>query len=151
MAAARASPARAALILISGLLLVSFSQSAAAQRALLQSDALSNSNGCLGTIPKCETGACAVRNIQGQARWVCLRCLSNYEPVVDASGQDNIIQCGEQPLLEPAAVALNQNSRNRRGGTWGDLLRGGRSSILCLVVCRPAVAADSSRQHLHHG
>jgi len=23
------------------------------------------------------------------------RCLANYEPVVDASGQDNILQCGE--------------------------------------------------------
>lgn len=120
MAAARASPARACLLLISGLLLVSFSQPGAAQRALLQSDALSNSNGCLDTIPKCETGACATRNIQGQARWVCLRCMSNYEPVVDASGQDNIIQCGTQLVLGPAAVAMKQGSRNRRGGSWGD-------------------------------
>jgi hypothetical protein len=31
----------------------------------------------------------------GVAKWVCLRCLSNYLPVVDASGQDNIVQCGE--------------------------------------------------------
>lgn len=119
MAAARASPARTCLLLISGLLLVSF-QPAAAQRALLQSDALSNSNGCLETIPKCEAGACATRNIQGQARWVCLRCMSNYEPVVDASGQDNIIQCGTQLVLGPAALAMKQGGCNRRGGTWGD-------------------------------
>lgn len=65
-----------------------------AGRNLLQ-DALSNSNGCLSKIPKCEPGACATRNIQGVAHWVCLRCLSNYDPVVDSSGQDNIIQCGE--------------------------------------------------------
>lgn len=32
----------------------------------------------------------------GVARWVCLRCLGNYEAVIDASGQDNIVQCGEQ-------------------------------------------------------
>jgi hypothetical protein len=63
-------------------------------RTCLQ-DALSNSNGCLATIPKCEAGACATRNIMGVARWACLRCSGNYEPVVDASGQDNIIQCGE--------------------------------------------------------
>ena len=61
----------------------------------LAQDALSNSNGCLATIPKCEPGACATRNVMGVARWVCLRCLSNYDPVVDASGQDNILQCGE--------------------------------------------------------
>jgi len=66
------------------------------QRALLQ-DALGNSNGCLGTIPKCEPGACATRDVMGKARWVCLRCLANYEPVVDGSGQDNIIQCGKPP------------------------------------------------------
>lgn len=71
------------------------------QRTLLQ-DALSNSNGCLATIPKCESGACATRNVMGTARWVCLRCLANYVPVVDDSGQDNIIQCGKQ---ETAAVA----------------------------------------------
>jgi hypothetical protein len=68
--------------------------SAADARQLAQ-DALSNSNGCLATIPKCEQGACATRNIMGVARWVCLRCLANYEPVVDGSGQDNIVQCGE--------------------------------------------------------
>jgi len=61
----------------------------------LAQDALSNSNGCLATIPKCEEGACATRNIMGVARWVCLRCLANFEPVVDTSGQDNIVQCGE--------------------------------------------------------
>lgn len=64
-------------------------------RQLAQQDALSNSNGCLATIAKCEEGACATRNVMGVARWVCLRCLANYEPVVDASGQDNILQCGE--------------------------------------------------------
>jgi len=62
-------------------------------------DAISNSNGCLSTIQKCEPGACATRNVMGTARWVCLRCLANYEPVVDASGQDNIIQCGECPAV----------------------------------------------------
>jgi hypothetical protein len=61
----------------------------------LTQDALSNSNGCLPTIPKCEQGACATRNIMGVAKWVCLRCLGGYETVIDASGQDNIIQCGE--------------------------------------------------------
>lgn len=34
----------------------------------------------------------------GAARWVCLRCLSNYQPVVTADGQDNIVQCGEFTL-----------------------------------------------------
>jgi hypothetical protein len=58
-------------------------------------DSLSNSNGCSATIPKCEEGACVVRNIMGAQRWACLRCIANYEPVVDASGQQNIIQCGE--------------------------------------------------------
>lgn len=77
-------------------LLVLLSGSVSAKRAMLQSDeALSNSNGCLDTIPKCEPGACATRNIMGTARWVCLRCLANYAPVVDSSGQDNIVQCGE--------------------------------------------------------
>jgi hypothetical protein len=59
----------------------------------LQQEALSNSNGCLDTIPKCETGACATRNVMGVARWVCLRCQGTYAPVVTADGQDNIIQC----------------------------------------------------------
>jgi hypothetical protein len=75
-------------------LLLSQSPSVLSQRALLQSDAISNSNGCLPSIQKCEPGACATRNIMGTARWVCLRCLANYEPVVDSSGQQNIIQCG---------------------------------------------------------
>lgn len=63
----------------------------------LKQDALSNSNGCItdGSIPKCEPGACVVRNTMGTAQWVCLRCLANYQPVVDASGQSNIIQCGK--------------------------------------------------------
>jgi hypothetical protein len=78
---------------------------AAGSRQLQQSDAISNSDGCItnGLIPKCEPGACATRNVQGTARWVCLRCLANYLPVVDASGQDNIIQCGERG---PGRVAL---------------------------------------------
>lgn len=59
----------------------------------LQQEALSNSNGCLDNIPKCETGACATRNVMGVARWVCLRCQGTYAPVVTADGQDNIIQC----------------------------------------------------------
>lgn len=61
-------------------------------------DAISNSNGCLSTIQKCEPGACATRNVKGTARWVCLRCLANYDPVVDDSGQDNILQCGRWQL-----------------------------------------------------
>jgi hypothetical protein len=61
-------------------------------------DALSNSNGCLPTIPKCESGACATRNVMGTARWVCLRCMANYQPVVTSDGQDNIVQCGEFTL-----------------------------------------------------
>jgi hypothetical protein len=72
---------------------------AADARQLQQDDALSNSNGCLGNIPKCEAGACATRNIMGVARWTCLRCRGNYDPVVDSSGQDNIIQCGEWQAL----------------------------------------------------
>jgi hypothetical protein len=76
-------------------ILALFAGSDAARQLAQSQDALSNSNGCLGTIPKCEQGACATRNIMGVARWVCLRCLANYEPVVDASGQDNILQCGE--------------------------------------------------------
>lgn len=75
-------------------------------RSLLQQDALSNSNGCLDTIPKCEAGACATRNVKGVARWVCLRCLSNYEAVVDDSGQDNIIQCGEALCLHQHLDAM---------------------------------------------
>ena len=79
-------------------------QASAAGRSLKQ-DALSNSNGCLTTIPKCEPGACATRNIMGTAQWVCLRCLANYAPVVDASGQDNIVQCGEYCCTSTSAVA----------------------------------------------
>jgi len=80
-----------------------------AKRTLFQSDALSNSNGCLATIPKCEQGACATRNIMGTARWVCLRCMANYEPVVDGSGQDNIIQCGEyRTCVKPEPLHLHQ-------------------------------------------
>jgi hypothetical protein len=75
--------------------------SADASRQLAQ-DALSNSNGCLNTIPKCEAGACATRNIMGVARWVCLRCRGGYEPVVTADGQDNIVQCGEFDRTEAA-------------------------------------------------
>lgn len=78
-------------------LLATVALCATADARQLAQDALSNSNGCLDTIPKCEQGACATRNIMGVARWVCLRCLANYEPVVDASGQDNILQCGESP------------------------------------------------------
>lgn len=66
-----------------------------AEARQLTQDALSNSNGCLPTIPKCESGACATRNLMGSAKWVCLRCQGGYDPVIDASGQDNIIQCGE--------------------------------------------------------
>lgn len=73
---------------------------AEAARQLAQQDALSNSNGCLPTIPKCEPNACATRNIMGTARWVCLRCRGGYEPVVTADGQDNIIQCGESAAAE---------------------------------------------------
>jgi hypothetical protein len=69
------------------------------QRSLLQvvgpPTALSNSDGCLPSIPKCEPGACVTRDIMGVARWACLRCQGNFEPVVDGSGQDNIIECGE--------------------------------------------------------
>lgn len=87
-------------------------------RALLQQDALSNSNGCLATIPKCEAGACASRNVKGVARWVCLRCMANYDPVTDDSGQDNIIQCGECRDLNVTAAVLQQRpSCTRRGLT----------------------------------
>jgi hypothetical protein len=54
------------------------------------------SNGCLAIIPKCEHGAYATENVMGVARWICLRCMANYQPVVNTSGQDNILQCGER-------------------------------------------------------
>jgi hypothetical protein len=61
------------------------------QRSLLQvvnpPDALSNSNGCLGSIPKCGPGACVTRDIMGVARWACLRCEGNFQPVIDGSGK----------------------------------------------------------------
>jgi hypothetical protein len=69
------------------------------RRSLQQTDALSNSDGCLASIPKCEPGTCATRNVLGVARWVCLRCLANYEAVVTTDGQDNIVQCGESSVL----------------------------------------------------
>lgn len=59
-------------VLLSTLVLLLAPASAAARRPL-QQDALSNSDGCLGAIPKCEPGACATRNVLGVARWVCLR------------------------------------------------------------------------------
>jgi hypothetical protein len=90
----------ACLLLIS--IFVQSPSSVHAARALLQTDAVSNSNGCLEWIPKCEEGACSTRNIMGTARWVCLRCLANYEPVVDSSGQANIIQCGEHAFIDTA-------------------------------------------------
>jgi len=96
---------RSAVWALAALLLALCTASVEARRQLTQ-DALSNSNGCLATIPKCEQGACATRNIMGVARWTCLRCLSNYEPVVDASGQDNIIQCVcPKGFYEPSAGA----------------------------------------------
>jgi hypothetical protein len=77
------------------LLLLSFcSCPVFAHRSLLQ-DAISNSNGCLNDIPKCEPYACVTRNIKGVARWACQRCQGGYSAVVDDSGQDNIIQCGK--------------------------------------------------------
>jgi hypothetical protein len=33
------------------------------------------------------------------------RCLANYEPVVDSSSQDNILQCGEQQAATCATTA----------------------------------------------
>jgi hypothetical protein len=91
----------------------------AGSRALLQAvggDVLSNSDGCLGAIPKCEQGACATRNTMGVAKWVCLRCLANYAPVVDGSGQDNIIQCGESAMglgacRAPSCVCVDGSTR----------------------------------------
>lgn len=68
-----------------------------AHRNVLQ-DAISNSNGCLNDIPKCEQYACVTRNIKGVARWACQRCQGGYQAVVDDSGQDNIIQCGKRQL-----------------------------------------------------
>jgi hypothetical protein len=67
---------------------------ALAKRNVLQ-EAISNSNGCLNDIPKCEQYACVTRNIKGVARWACQRCQGSYQAVVDDSGQDNIIQCGK--------------------------------------------------------
>lgn len=89
----------AAMRLLTVLLLLSGPVISSAARSLQQQDALSNSNGCLDSIPKCEPGACVVRNVMGTATWACLRCMANYAPVVDASGQDNIVQCGELHLV----------------------------------------------------
>jgi hypothetical protein len=86
-----------ALLLLLAAVLFAHVPTLLAGRSVLD-DALSNSNGCLDTIPKCETGACATRDVMGVARWVCLRCLTNYEPVVTGDGQDNIIQCGKHLL-----------------------------------------------------
>jgi len=97
----RAGGACQAVCVVLTLLLLASTQPVLSQRALL-SDALSNSNGCLDVIPKCERGGCATRNIMGTSRWTCLRCMANYEPVVDKSGQDNIVQCGK--LSVPTAV-----------------------------------------------
>jgi hypothetical protein len=100
----RATEAWQALCILLAVLLLTSLPSVQAKRALRQTDAFSNSNGCLDSIPKCEQGACATRNIMGTANWVCLRCRGNYEPVVDSSGQDNIIQCGE--LAQQSSVLL---------------------------------------------
>lgn len=103
----------APLVLLLAVLCFSSSVPAAqaGRRSLQQSDALSNSNGCLATIPKCEQGACATRNIMGVAKWVCLRCLANYQPVVTSDGQDNIVQCGEWrrvcAVCAPAAAPVH--------------------------------------------
>jgi hypothetical protein len=94
----RVTEAWPALCILLAVLLLTSLPSVHAKRALRQSDAFSNSNGCLDSIPKCEPGACATRNIMGTASWVCLRCKGNYEPVVDSSGQDNIVQCGKWSL-----------------------------------------------------
>jgi hypothetical protein len=61
------------------------------QRSLLQ--AISNSDGCLTKIPKCERGACINRSVNYIVKMVCARCTGNFEPVVD--GDSNILQCGE--------------------------------------------------------
>lgn len=95
MRAIEAKPLQWAVLALLLLCASASSQQAFPKRALLQSEAISSSNGCLDSIPKCEPGACATRNILGTASWVCLRCMTNYEPVVDSSGQENIIQCGE--------------------------------------------------------
>lgn len=59
----------------------------------------------------------------GVARWVCLRCLANYAPVVDSSGQDNIVQCGE---LTRRLFRSNSSRHNQREAmhawTWHDRL-----------------------------
>jgi len=74
------------------ILLLSASQQSIAARRPLQQDALSNSNGCLDTIPKCERGACATRNIMGVARWVCLRWVG-YTP-----GPGRVSEVTSKPL-----------------------------------------------------
>jgi hypothetical protein len=65
------------------------------KRSLLQ--AISNSDACLSTIPKCEKGACVNANVNNVAKMVCRRCSGNFEPVVDGDG--NILQCGECTAL----------------------------------------------------
>lgn len=67
-----------------------------AEARQLTQEAISNSNGCLPTIPRCDDNACVVRNLGSSgAGWACQRCKGTYEAVVDGSGQDNIIQCGK--------------------------------------------------------
>jgi hypothetical protein len=90
----------AAVVLLVGLFNgVAAGRHALATRVLQQTDALSNSDGCLASIPKCEPGACVNRNVLGVQTWVCLRCLANYEAVVSTDGQDHILQCGELRAL----------------------------------------------------
>lgn len=79
--------------LLAALLLLSILNPAHALR-ILQLDGLSNTDACLGIIPKCEPGACTSRIVQGVSRWSCLRCLGNYQPVFDDSGQATVVQCG---------------------------------------------------------
>lgn len=109
-------------------MLLSHSPTVLSKRAMLQSDAISNSNGCLESIQKCEEGACATRNIMGTARWVCLRCLSNYEPVVDSSGQQNIIQCGRWRTGWPWGLVLHEQQQWHGASCHARLDRGGASS-----------------------
>jgi hypothetical protein len=123
--------------------------SADASRQLAQ-DALSNSNGCLDTIPKCEPGACATRNIMGVARWVCLRCRGGYEPVVTADGQDNIVQCGEFEFDRTKARKWSHQLLLKLALPHTLQYQNQLVSGLCTqqqVLCMPAVCPAASSRH----
>jgi len=60
---------------------------------------------------------------------VCLRCLANYEPVVDDSGQDNILQCGESDCGATGLCTLVTRPRH-----WSAHLHGCMHACMLLLL-----------------